>query len=160
MLRTGLKTTLAAMVLISIFTAASWAKVPNPADEAAINKLVAGFTECFNHKDAKACAALFTEDSAFTNIRGEVDKGRPAEEKHFQTVYSTFLKNAQRKDKVRSITFLTPRIALVDTEMEITVPPAVGASAPTVRKGLLSWVVVKQNGAWHIRIFHELDYPK
>ena len=163
MVRTHLKAILAVAVLISICAAASWAKVKsNAADEAAIKQLVGNWSAGFNNKDAHACAVLFTEKGEFTSVRGASDHGRPEVEKHYQTVFSTFLKNAHRTDTVRGVQFLSLMLASVDTEFEMT-----GASAPNStqttqppRNGLLSWIVTKQDGRWYISIFHELDYFK
>jgi uncharacterized protein (TIGR02246 family) len=162
MVRTHLKVILAVFVLISISAAVSWAKAESyAADEAAIKQLVANWSEGFNQKDARACAILFTEDGDFTSVRGASDHGRPDVEKHYQQVFSTFLKNAHRTDTVRGVRFVSPTIASVDTEFEM-----IGANAPNSttagppRKGLLTWIVTKQDGRWYISIFHELDYFK
>lgn len=162
MVRSYGKAFLAVLVVVSITTAVSWAKVePNPADEAAIKKLVADFTDCFNRKDAHACAMLYTENGDFTSVRGDADHGRAAVQKHYETVFSTFLKNAQRTDTVRSVRFLSRTIASVDSTFELTgaAAPNAAEAAKSVRKGLLTWVVTKRNGQWHIAIFHELDFP-
>jgi uncharacterized protein (TIGR02246 family) len=106
---------------------------------------------------------LFTEDGDFTSVRGGSDHGRPDVEKHYQQVFSTFLKNAHRTDTVRSIRFVSPTIASVDTEFEMTgatSPNSTGTTARPPRKGLLTWIVTKQDGRWYISIFHELDYFK
>jgi uncharacterized protein (TIGR02246 family) len=162
MVRNIFKTILMALVLIAIPAAASWAKAEsNPADEAAIKKLVAGFNECFNRKDAPACGALYTEDGDFTSVRGDSNHGRADVQKHYQTVFTTFLKNAHRTDKVRSVRFITPTIASVDTEWELTgaTSPNASEAAPATRQGLLTWIVTKHEGKWYISVFHELDYP-
>jgi uncharacterized protein (TIGR02246 family) len=162
MVRTHFKAVLLVLILISIAAPVSWAKAGSRAtDEAAIKKLVADFNECWNAKDAHTCAALYTEDGDFTSVRGDTDHGRPAVEKHYQVVFTTFLKNAHRTDTVRSVRFLSPTLACVDADFELT-----GAAAPnaaegvkSVRKGLLTWIVTKRDGRWYIIIFHELDYP-
>jgi uncharacterized protein (TIGR02246 family) len=133
----------------------------NAADEAAIKQLVANWSEAFNHKDARACAVLFTEDAEFTSVRGASDHGRPAIEKHYQDVFSTFLKNANRTDTVRSVRFLSPKIASVDTVFEMTGATAPNSTTPTAaRKGMLTWIATKQDGRWYIKLFHEFDYFK
>ncbi|MGA2990720.1 MAG: SgcJ/EcaC family oxidoreductase [Candidatus Korobacteraceae bacterium] len=155
MLRNHLKAVLAVIVLVAISATASWAKggEASTGEEAGIKKLVASFTECFNNKDADACAMLYTEDGDFTNLRGDADHGRPAVKNHYEKVLSTTLKNAQRKDWVRSITPLGPKYASVDIDFEMT------GATPPVRKGLLTWIVEKQGNGWRIRLFHEFDYP-
>jgi uncharacterized protein (TIGR02246 family) len=163
MIRTHLKAILAVFVLVSITAAVSWAKVEsNPADEAAIKKLVADFTDCFNRKDAHACTMLYADDGQFTSARGDMQtQGHLDMEKHYQAVLSTFLKNAQRTGTVQSIRFLTPTIASVDTYWELrgATAPYGNDPVPPVRKGLLTWIVTKQNGQWYITIFHEFDFP-
>lgn len=162
MVRTHLKAILAVLVLISITAAVSWAKADSKAaDETAIKKLVANFNDCFNRKDAHACTMLYAEDGEFTSSRGDMyTQGHPAMEKHYQQVFSTFLKNAHRTGTVRRIRFLSPTMASVDTDWELvgaTSPYGTG-EAPPVRKGLLTWIVTKQNGQWYITIFHEFDF--
>lgn len=90
-----------------------------------------------------------------------VKHGRVDLEKHYQTVFATFLKNAHRIDKVRSVRFLTPTIASVDTDWTVTgaTSPNGTEAAPAVREGLLTWIVMKQDGRWCISLFHELDFP-
>ena len=162
MVRSSLKAMLGILILISISGASSWAKSEgNAADEAAVKKLVAAFNMCFNAKDAPACAALYTEDGDFTSVRGDSNHGRADVEKHYAMVFSTFLKNAHRTDKVRSVRFITPTIASVDTDWELTgaLAPNGTEAAPGVRQGLLTWIVTKHEGKWYISVFHELDFP-
>jgi uncharacterized protein (TIGR02246 family) len=162
MVRTHLKAVLAVFVLVAMAVSVSWAKTGSrAADEAAIKKLVASYNQGWNNKDAHACAMLYTEDGDFTSVRGDSDHGRPALEKHYQVVFSTFLKNAHRTDTVRSVRFLSRTLASVDTDFELTgatAPNATEAAKP-VRKGLLTWIVKKLDGQWYIIVFHELDYP-
>jgi uncharacterized protein (TIGR02246 family) len=162
MVRSYLKTILAVFILVSVATAVSWAKTDTKAaNEAAIKKLVASWDECFERKDAHACAMFYVEDGDFTSVRGDSDHGRLAVEEHYKKVFTTFLLNAHRKDTVRSIRFLSPTIASVDSDFEITgaTAPNANEAAKSVRKGLLTWIVTKQNGQWYIAVFHELDLP-
>jgi len=161
MVRAHLKATLAVFLLVLIPAAALWAKSDsNAADETAIQQLVARFNDCFNRKDAHACTMLYAGDGEFTSSRGDMfTQGHPDLEKHYQQVFSTFLKNAHRSGTVRRIRFLTPAIASVDTEWELlgAASPS-GGAAPPVRRGLLTWIVTKQDGQWRISIFHEFDF--
>ncbi len=77
-------------------------------------------------------------------------------EAHYNEIFTTFLKDAHRTDTVRSIRFLTPEIASVDIDWQMTgARTRDGKDAPN-RKGLLTWVVTKQhNGQWMITIYHE-----
>jgi uncharacterized protein (TIGR02246 family) len=161
MVRVHLKVILAVIALISLPTTVLWAKPESKtADETAIKKLVANFNDCFNRKDAHGCTMLYTEDGEFTSSRGDMfTQGHSELEKHYQQVLSTFLKNAHRTGTVRRIRFLSPTMASVDTDWELVgaTSPS-GGAAPPVRKGLLTWVVTKQNGQWYIAVFHEFDF--
>lgn len=65
MVRSYLKTILAVFILVSVATAVSWAKTDTKAaNEAAIKKLVASWDECFERKDAHACASLRSKHSS------------------------------------------------------------------------------------------------
>jgi len=162
MKQTYWKEVLAILVLVAISAPVAWAEAGSrAADEAAIKKLVASFNECWNNKDVHTCAMLYTEDGDFTSVRGDADYGRPAVEKHYQKVFTTFLKNAHRTDTVRSVRFLSRKLACVDTDFEMTgaIAPNAAEATKAVRKGLLTWIVTKQDGQWRILVFHELDYP-
>ena len=129
------------------------------ADTAAIKQLVASYSEDFNRHDAHAISSLFAEDADFTNLRGMSRHGRQELEPFFGNLFSGILKNAQRTDSVRSLRFLSPEIAAVDTNCVIT-----GSTTPTgtenpPRKGLLELIVTKHGGQWFITLFHEQDLP-
>jgi uncharacterized protein (TIGR02246 family) len=162
MLRAHLEVILALVVLVSISAAPSRAEEKSrTADEAEIKKLVASWTDCFNRKDAHGCAMLYTADGELTTVRGDVAHGPEDVERHNHLIFSTFLKNAHRTDTVRSVRFLSPTIASVDSEWRMigaTAPNAKEAAKP-VRIGLLTWIVTKHNGQWYITLFHEFDYP-
>jgi uncharacterized protein (TIGR02246 family) len=161
MFRSHWKAILAVLVLVSVTAAVSWAKEDSKAaDETAIKKLVANFSDCFNRKDAHGCTMLYAEDGEFTSSRGDMfTQGHPELEKHYQHVLSTFLKNAHRTGTVRRIRFLSPTMASVDTDWELVgAASPTGGEAPPVRRGLLTWIVTKQNGQWYITVFHEFDF--
>jgi uncharacterized protein (TIGR02246 family) len=161
-IRKCLGSTLPVLVVLLISATISFARPnANTADEAAAKKLVTDFSACFNNKNAHACAMLFAEDGELTNARGETTRSRGDLEKHFQTVFTGFLKNAQRTDAVRTVRFLTPTIASIDADWKLTgaTSPNGIEAAPPVREGLLMWIVTKHDGHWYISILHELDFP-
>jgi uncharacterized protein (TIGR02246 family) len=157
-----LSTAVAIVPLFFFSPAASRAQNPssgNEADTAAIKQLVANYSEAFNRHDAHAIGMLFADDADFTNLRGMSRHGRQEIEPFFGTLFTGILKNAQRTDSVRSLRFLSPEIAAVDTDCVIT-----GSKSPTgaenpPRKGLLELIVTKQSGQWLITLFHEQDLP-
>ena len=58
----------------------------------------------------------YEEDGDFSSVNGEPSHGRKELEQHYQTIFSTFLKNAHTTDTVRSIRFLAPDLASVDID--------------------------------------------
>ncbi len=125
------------------------------ADSAAIKQFVAGFSTDWNSHDAHALAMRYVEDGDFSNTRGVPSHGWKALEEHYNLIFGTFLKDAHRTDTVRSIRFLTPEIASVDIDWQMTgAKSREGAELPT-RKGMLTWIVTKHNGKWLITIYHE-----
>ncbi len=147
---------------LSLFPSASRAQKTSSgseADSAAIKHVVAEFSDTFNRHDPHASAALFDEESDFTNMRGASRHGRKDIEQNYTTLYAGPLKDAHRVDKVKNVRFLSPDIAEVDADWEMTGTKAADGSSNPARKGLLDWVLKKVNGEWLIVVFHESEFP-
>ena len=125
------------------------------ADTAAIKQAVGTFADTWNSHDAHAVAMRYVEDGDFSSVNGEPSHGRKALEEHYHTIFTTFLKNAQTTDTVRSIRFLAPDLASVDIDWLVKEPSAPGG---ILRKGLLTWILSKRNGQWMIVIYHEQSF--
>ncbi len=147
-----------AFALLLIFGGLSWAQMPShtDSDSAAIKQCVAAWEDAWNRHDAHATATAYVEDGDFSSTTGIPSHGWKALEAHYNEIFTTFLKDAHRTDTVKSIRFLTPGIASVDIDWQMTgARTRDGKDAPN-RKGLLTWVVTKQpNGQWMITIYHE-----
>ena len=157
MISTRTKSLLAGFLLVLFFAAISWAqKQPNmDHDSAAIKQSVAAWETAWNNHDARATAHCYVEDGDFSSTTAIDSHGWKELEEHYTTIFTTFLKNAQRTDTVRSIRFLSPEIASVDIDWQMTgAKTRDGQDAPN-RKGLLTWIMSKHNGQWMITIYHE-----
>jgi uncharacterized protein (TIGR02246 family) len=158
MISVRVKTALAVILFISFSAAASWAQMPSKmdGDSAAIKQCVAAWEDAWNRHDAHATATRYVEDGDFSSTTGIPSHGWKALEDHYNEIFTTFLKDAHRTDTVKSIRFLTPDIASVDIDWQMTgAKTRDGQDAPN-RKGLLTWIVTKQhNGQWMITIYHE-----
>ncbi len=151
------KTTSAVAVFFVFFSGLVWAQMPSKmdADSAAIKQCVAAWEDSWNRHDAHATATAYVEDGDFSSTTGVPSHGWKDLEAHYNEIFTTFLKDAQRTDTVRSIRFLTPEIASVDIDWQMTgARTRDGKDAPN-RKGLLTWVVTKHGGKWMITIYHE-----
>jgi uncharacterized protein (TIGR02246 family) len=127
------------------------------ADSAAIRQVVAQFLDAFNHHDAQGWAMPFTEDGDFTNVSGLSRHGRKEIEERFKGLFAGPLKDAHRTVNIRHIRFVKPDVAAVDAEWELTNSKAADGSANPPRKGIFTWVMVKQ-GKWQFADFHESEF--
>ena len=125
------------------------------ADSAAIKQVVAGFIGDFNRHNAHALSAWFSEDGDFINIQAIITHGRRKIEELYISLFAGRLGNAHRTLTVRNVRFLSPEIASVDINYELTGVKAPDGSTTPPREGFYDWTLVKQNGHWLIAILHE-----
>jgi uncharacterized protein (TIGR02246 family) len=151
------------LVALSPILISSAQERSNAADagQAAIKKAVAGYTEALNRHDAHAAAMCFAEDADFVDPNGARAHGRKEIERYFEEAFSNRLRTARRKDSVRSVRFLTPEIAEVDNDWEVTGSRATDGSGVVIPpyKGIHAWVMTMHDGRWLITIFHGVRYP-
>jgi uncharacterized protein (TIGR02246 family) len=152
--------TVAALLLLALAVPAIHAQsAPKAADSAAIKMLLSKFSEGFNTHNAAAVGVLFTDNADFTNLRGASQHGRDKIQANLGMLFQGVLKEAKRTDSPRDIRLLTPTLASVDFDDAIEGVLGPDGKPIPPRKGLMSWIVAKQGGAWHILIFHEQDFP-
>jgi len=109
------------------------------ADETAIRKRLDTYADARMRRDAHAEALCYTEDGDFRSSAGPFVTGRAAVEKQL-TVANP---NYKFELNVVSVRFLTPQVAVVETELQT------GVTAPLARL-VGTYVMVKQNGDWLI----------
>jgi uncharacterized protein (TIGR02246 family) len=127
-------------------------------DSAAIRRVVDEFVAAFNRHDASGWAMPFTDDGDFTNVTGLTKRGRKEVEERFKVLFAGPLKNAHRTVTVRHIRFAKPDVAFADAEWALDGSLAADGSANPVRKGIFTWVMVKQDGSWKFADFHESEF--
>lgn len=128
-------------------------------DEAAITRVLADFVTAWNKHDATAFSMVFAEDADFTNVRGTSAHGRTEVEKFHAPLFATRFKETHQKITDTKIRFIKPDVAAVDARWEMT-----GAKGPEgqdipLRKGLLNFVMTRENGKWLIAVMHNMDLP-
>jgi len=157
MISNRVKSVLAVFLFVSFSAAVSWAQMPSSmdADSAAIKQCVAAWEDAWNRHDAHATATRYVEDGDFSSTTGIPSHGWKELEEHYNAIFTTFLKDAHRTDVVKSIRFLTPEIASVDIDWQMTGAKTRDGQDVPIRKGLLTWIVTKHNGTWMITIYHE-----
>ena len=125
--------------------------------ENAIHAVIKRFVDAWNHHDAKAFAAVFSEDADFTNVRGIGASGRGAIEAFHAPVFATIFSKSHLEYTDIKTRYLRSDIAAVDVRWKMT-----GAMDPQgnpwpEREGLLNFVMAKNDGRWEIAVMHNLE---
>jgi uncharacterized protein (TIGR02246 family) len=117
---------------------------PVSKDEAAIRQGAKDYAQAFAKKDAKALAAMWTENGQFEDDQGVSLHGKSAIENAYADMFKD--KPAGRIDvQIQSIRFLTPDVAL---EEGILHEGSAGRELPTTSR--YSAVDVRDGGQWKI----------
>jgi len=118
----------------------------------------------FNSHNAKAFAALFLPNAEFTNVVGQSAKGRKAIEEFHAPMfegkpgYYSF-KNSILKNEIPRISVIRPDIASVDVYWTMDKCLLPDGSELKNRRGLVTFLMIKENGKWGIDIMHNADLP-
>ena len=159
-----IRVVLAALLLTSAACAMSSALIASPVsqeDDAAIKQLVTNFANTFSSHDAHAVAQFFTVEAVYSTGGGpDTFHGQKAIEDHLAPLFVAGLKTIIMKISVRDVEFVTPNVAIVNSDVDLSGlkrPDGTDAPAPV---GFFDWVVVKQNGRWLIAGFHESLRPR
>ena len=112
--------------------------------------------DAWNHHDAEAFAAVFSQDADFTNVRGMGATGRAKIEAFHAPVFATIFSKSHQEYTDIKTRFLRPDVAAVDVRWKMT-----GAMDPQGnlrdRDGLLNFVMEKNAGRWEIVVLHNLE---
>jgi len=127
-------------------------------ESAAVRQVIDDFMTAFNNHDAHAWAMPFGEDGDFTNVSGLTKHGQKEVEERFQELFAGPLKSAHRTAKIRHLRFVKPDVAAVDAEWELLGSRAKDGSENPPRRGMFTFVLVKQNGRWMFADFHESEF--
>jgi uncharacterized protein (TIGR02246 family) len=126
-----------------------------PADRAAIGRTATAFVDAWNAHDAHAFALTFVSDADFTNALGVHVQGRPAVETLHAQVFAKIFKASHQTLQIRSVRLLTPVLATVDADWQMTGAVTPDGTARPELRGLLSLVMQRQSdGSWLIVVFH------
>ena len=130
-------------------------------DETAIRKIIEDENATWNKGDPAGYSRHFAEAGTFTNIRGQFFTGHAAFLKQHEVIFDGIFKNTTLSQDIVSLKFVRPDIAIVET---LTAVVGVAQSVPGItrdEKGRLRTrllqVLVKENGAWKIVSYHNVD---
>jgi uncharacterized protein (TIGR02246 family) len=116
-------------------------------DETILRGLVAEFTRAFNAGDARAVAALFTQDARITTLGGKTIEGRDAIEKVFAGSFEN-TSGQTIEVKTESLRFLGPDAAIEEGIATISPPRAEGGPAQPAEGTRYSAAYVRRDGRW------------
>ena len=158
-MRTSRFTTLLAAGFLAVFLPLQGAaqQATYDSDSASIKQTVAAFIDAFNHHDSLAVANVFTEDADRITVRGERTHGRKEIAASYGALFTGRLKTSQRSATVKSVHLLSPEIALVDADYELSGMKSPAGEDLPPSKGLLIMAMIKQNGQWLINTYHEME---
>lgn len=147
----------AVVVLIAVLTK-PFVCAGQTQDEVEIRKVEAQQAETWNHHDAKAYSALFTEDADVVNVLGWWWKGRPQLESKLTAAYAfVFRESALTIDDV-DVKFLKPDIAIAHVRWSMTgAKSATGNASLIPQKGIQTQVLQKHTGKWLIAVFQNTN---
>jgi uncharacterized protein (TIGR02246 family) len=134
-------------------------------DEAAIRALEVQQQEVWNRHDAKAYAALFTEDGDCVNVVGWWWKGRAEIEKKLTDAYVYVFRESMLTIGEVTSRFLQPDLAVVHVRWTMT-GARTPQGIPTPQQGIQTQLMRKQAGKWLIAAFQntnsvpEMPFPK
>jgi uncharacterized protein (TIGR02246 family) len=129
--------------------------------EAALRAIVAEQAAAWNAGDGVRYAARVAPEVSFTNIFGMVMYGAPAFTKRHAEILGTFFKGTTKTHVVRRIRLVTPDVAIVDIDNEVSgikaMPAGIAMPPGGVLKTQLMEVFVRRNGEWWLEAYHNVD---
>ena len=158
-IRLGVTTALVFVFSMSLLTLGARAQSSSSGtDSAEVRKVIDDFVNAFNRHDAHGWAAPFGPGGDFTNVSGLSRHGQKEVEERFAGLFAGVLKDAHRTFTMRHLRFVRPDVVAADAEWTLTGSRAADGSENPVRKGIFTWVIVKQDGRWMFADFHESEF--
>jgi len=126
-----------------------------PSAEPVIRAALARQAEAWNHHDAKAWVASFSEDAEFINILGMSLVGRPEIEKRHAEIFASIFARSRVVVTTRKVRALGPTAAVAETDYELRdydrLPPGIRPTdADGTLRTRLKYVWAFEQGEWRI----------
>ena len=125
-------------------------------DESAIRQVQVMQADAWNRHDAKAYAALFTEEGDCVNVVGWWWKGRAQIESKLKAAFAFVFHESQLTITDTVVRFLSPTIAVAHVSWTMTgakTPPGM----PEPKQGIEIQVLQKKSGHWLIENFQNTN---
>jgi uncharacterized protein (TIGR02246 family) len=122
-------------------------------DETSIREILRAQTDAWNRGDGIAWAKEFTDDGEYVNIRGDILHGRAYIGPRVTASLQSRMKGSHLSLAIRQFRFLTPDVALVETDYELTgiqgKLPGIAPTAKGVLKTRMKYVAVRRDQHWY-----------
>jgi uncharacterized protein (TIGR02246 family) len=126
-------------------------------DERGIRAVLVAYEEAWNRHDMKAWGKLFTDDVDYVNRAGGLWKGNKANVEGHEAVHAALKKQNRTMTwtaAVEKVSFLGPDLALVHATWRWPGFVLPSGEVPKDFRGIMTLVMVKQDGKWLIRALH------
>src|SRR6185295_18983001 len=153
------------MLVVMIGYHASALGADRARDESEIRQLQARQQDAWNRHDAKAYAALFTDDGDVVNVVGRWWKGQRAIERQLTAAFAVAFRESRLTIAEVEVRFLARDVAVAHVSWTMDgarTPPSI----PEPRQGIQIQVLHKRGAAWRIAAFQntnslpEAPFPK
>lgn len=155
-MRSARRTFTSGMLIVMIVCGASALGADPPRDESEIRQLQARQQDAWNRHDAKAYAALFTDDGDVVNVAGWRWKGRGEIERQLAAAYAVVFRESRLTIVDVDVRFLARDVAIAHVRWTMEgarTPPPI----PEPRQGIQTQVLQKRDGAWRIVAFQNTN---
>jgi steroid delta-isomerase-like uncharacterized protein/uncharacterized protein (TIGR02246 family) len=112
-----------------------------------LSAMLKEFEGAFNRREPKAAAAFFSQDATLISPTGKLAIGKAAIEKVIADDMTTFLPNGSSRFTFRRLRLLSPGLALIDAEHQVTAPKAQAAAGGTMTIHVVG-LASKLGGQW------------
>ena len=140
-------------VAFALTTSLALAQGGSSEDEQAIRKLHQSFAEAWTQHDAQAMSMFWAEDGDFIGPDGQLNTGRSRIENYLAEAHTGDFATAKLAITVKGIRFLTPEVAVVNAEAEISGGKDWYDKAMASQKAIATSVVVKKDGKWFTAVY-------
>ena len=129
-----------------------------PTAQTQIEAILTALPELWNRHDIAGYTSHFSEHIDFVNVLGGHNRGPAAIQAELVAIHQTIFRNSRLKVVDRSIRFLTPAIAIVHIDWQMTGHDnSLEKQWQSVRDGIITAVFVREGDTWRITAFHNTD---
>jgi uncharacterized protein (TIGR02246 family) len=126
-------------------------------DERALRNLAQQYETGWNSHDMRLLGAMRADDIDFVVVTGEHRKGREASMAQLGEQHRTQFRDSVWTNEKVSVQFLRPDVALTHIEWAIKGDRNIDDTPRPPRKGIFTWVLVKDGAAWKLRAAHNTN---